>query len=367
MDGMTLADRIHQLLLELAGRIDDDAVLAAREHAALLEYERATELMLGCLLAGRISITPAEQYRLRHMLGEVRIDPALADQVVVSEVRLGDGHRFNSSNDPVPGLERVLSGVLRRLPALRSVWGTWRTTPAGAAAGAVPHQVLLMEIGQEGFPSAVVYQLNRAMQQAGVRASIEVFRTGEELPEYHEKALATARRIELPGYEAEAARERPVSRRARSEPPPPPPPAPSPEVTQVVVTPDPPAMADTELSPLPPRSRPDEDPVAATTVHAMDPIPADPDLDAPLPSPTLPSPALAELPSPSEQVTSSAEAKLTDRERGLLRQLHQELAEREQKPKAGKPGPWQVAGPTPMEITGPNGFGQANGHPKLGH
>ncbi|GAA2781941.1 hypothetical protein [Crossiella cryophila] len=364
MDGMTLADRIHQLLLELAGRIDDDAVLAAREHAALLEYERAAELMLGALLAGRISITPAEQYRLRHVLDEVRIDPALADQVVVSEVRLGDGHRFNSGNDPIPGLERVLAGVLRRLPALRSVWGTWRTTPAGAAAGAVPHQVLLMEVGPEGFPSAVVYQLNRAMQQAGVRSSIEVFRTGEELPEYHEKALATARRIDVPGYEAEPIRERPVARRARSEPPPPPP-APSPDVTQIVVTPDPPALADTELSPVPPPMiRPDEDPVATTTIHAMDPIPADPDLDAPLSTPAM---ADLPLPSASEPATSSAEAKLTDRERGLLRQLHQELAEREQKPKATKPGPWQVAGPTPMEITGPNGFGQANGHPKLGH
>lgn len=365
MDGMTLADRIHQLLLELAGRIDDDAVLAAREHAALLEYERAAELILGCLLAGRISITPAEQYRLRHVLDQVRIDPALADQVVVSEVRLGDGHRFNSATDPVPGLERVLSGVVRRLPTLRSMWGTWRTTPAGAAAGAVPHQVLLMEIGPEGFPSAVVLQLNRAMQQAGVRASIEVFRTGEELPEYHEKALATARRIEVPGRVAEVARERPAARRSRPEPspPPPPPPPPSADVTQVVPAPEPPVLADTELSPAP--KRPDEDPVATTTVHAMDPIQAEPELDSgPLSAPSLP-----DLPVPpaAETVTSSAEAKLTDRERGLLRQLHQELAEREQKPKANKPGPWQVAGPTPMEITGPNGFGQANGHPKLGH
>ncbi|MBP2478698.1 hypothetical protein JOF53_007570 [Crossiella equi] len=355
MDGVNLADRIHQLLLELAGRIDDDAVLAAREHAALLEYERAAELVLGCLLAGRISITPSEQYRLRHVLEAVRIDPALADQVVVSEVRLGDGHRFNSGTDPIAGVDRALAATARRLPALRSVWGTWRTTPAGAAAGAVPHQVLLLEVGSEAYPSAVVYQLNRALRGAGVRASVEVFRTGEELPEYHEKALATARRIEVPGHDAEAIRERPVSRRARVEPPPAPPVSAAPPPPPA---PEPPPVAEPEFSPAPPPvshaevSRPDENALTSTTIHAMDPIVSGgSELDLPVPPP------LPEIPpAPAPTSASAAEAKLTDRERGLLRQLHQELAEREQKPKPGKPSPWQVAGPGQM----------SNGHPQLG-
>ncbi len=83
------------------------------------------------------------------------------------------------------------------------------------------------------------------------------------------------------------------------------------------------------------------------------------ELRAALADPAAPPPAgvrrggAEEVPAPSSmQLPASVDAKLNDRERDLLRQLHEELAQREKKSASESTGGWQV------NRNQPNGYGQ---------
>ena len=55
---------MHDLLLGLAGRLDDDALADARELLASAEVDRTLEYLVGCLVAGRIAVTSAQRAEL---------------------------------------------------------------------------------------------------------------------------------------------------------------------------------------------------------------------------------------------------------------------------------------------------------------
>jgi hypothetical protein len=61
LDRVGLPTRISDLLLTFAGRVDDDALIEAREFLAVAELARAVELLLGCIAAGPIPITQTER------------------------------------------------------------------------------------------------------------------------------------------------------------------------------------------------------------------------------------------------------------------------------------------------------------------
>lgn len=107
-DGVGLPVRLHDLLLALAGRVDDDALTQARELLAVAELDRAVELVVGCLLAGRIPVSPEERHEIGWLLDEVRSDRSLADRLFAVERVPVPRHRFSVESDPADGLGDVL-------------------------------------------------------------------------------------------------------------------------------------------------------------------------------------------------------------------------------------------------------------------
>lgn len=196
-EGVGPGERLHDLLLVMTGRVDDDAVNAVREMLGGGQLDTAAEFLAGCLLAGRIPVTPSEQHHLRRVLDEVRSDHGLVDRLHVVESAPVEEHRFSeqyeSDRDLVDALERAAG----RLNGVRALWCTWRTTPAGVTYGAVPRRVLLAEVGSEGSVTAAGYQLVEALRRAGIGCSVDVFESGADLPEYHRDALAGAHRVHL--------------------------------------------------------------------------------------------------------------------------------------------------------------------------
>jgi hypothetical protein len=383
VDDLRLPDRLHHFLLRMAGRLDDDALYMARELVAVLELDRAVELLLGCVVAGRIAITAGEQDHLRRLLEEVRSNPTLADDVSVVDVPSPDPHRFNAQSDKQDDLQYVLDRMIKRLPKIRSVWSTTRLTAAGATPGPVPQQVVLIEIEDDGHPSAVAYQMARAFAMTGQRVAVEAFRESDDLPDYHTKALASTSRVTL-GENRRTSRERASSPSPR--------PAPSPESplerdfaaagepasielerpgtarTKAKRAASPradsgaPSLEPPKASPVKSASGKSEPPQLAPVKSVSEKITPSkmPKTDAPTTevAPVRPlAPVNDESPTGTvpRDVLSSAEADLSERERGLLQQLHQELIDREQQ--LQPPTKWNLAPPS-SDTPGPNNMVQ---------
>jgi hypothetical protein len=187
----------HELLLGLAGWLDDDLLAWARELVAVGEEGQAVELVSAALAAERVALPPAVRTAVvaasRAAYTDLDADAELAPAAV------GDvtGHRFDAS---ARSGERV-AGVLAGLPARRlagcTLYLTWRLTPAGAAPGPVPRAVVLVETGPDRSADVLTYLLTTELDRAGVPASVEVFTAGSDLPAYHDAALRSAKPVEV--------------------------------------------------------------------------------------------------------------------------------------------------------------------------
>ncbi|MEV5543022.1 hypothetical protein AB0L13_40000 [Saccharopolyspora shandongensis] len=300
-EGAGPVDRLHNLLLAMTGRVDDDGINSARELLGIGQPGAAAEYLTGCLLAGRIPVNSSEQYHLRRILDETRSTHVLADRVNVVDSVPADEHRFGEPAEEDGDLLAALAPVAPRLQGVRGLWCATRTTPAGASYGAVPRRILLAEVSPEGSTTAVAYQLIEALRRAGINCSVDVFDSGAELPEYHREALAAAHRVHLDAPSAPPA-ERPAVREER------------------------PAAREER-----PAERPAEQPRRVVEERPAEPERSIPQpVSQPEPEPALAQAAEAQAEASAMRVPPAVDAKLTDRERNLLRKLHEELAQREQ-------------------------------------
>ncbi|GGU49288.1 hypothetical protein [Lentzea flava] len=357
-DGVGLPVRLHDLLLSMAGRVDDDALSQAREFLAVGELDRAVEMLVGTLLAGGIPVLPDERAAITWALHEVRSDASLTDRLPVVEVLPFVRHRFTAEGDPAADLSGVLSRAVSVLPDIRSVRCVWRSSPAGSTPGPLPQRVVLVDIGPQGFAPATAYRVDSVLRKAGIRAAVEVLTVGTQLSDYHASATTASRPVPISGT--------PMA--------PPPSPAPAmahePAATwfdQSDELPAPAPVAEPTPAPEPAeetgsrRARTNNtkalegsQPFPPKPVKRISMAPAEPEIEA-LPEPmpinraevtTELKPdelaalqaALAESPEPS-----SVDANLSERERALLQQLHEELAQREQTgAKTTDSGRWQI-------------------------
>ncbi|WP_199444011.1 hypothetical protein [Umezawaea beigongshangensis] len=432
-DGVGLPVRLHDLLLAMAGRVDDDALSQARELVAVGELDRAAELLVGVLHAGRIAVTPDEQHQLAWLLDEVRSDPGLADRLSLADPLPTPRHRFTAESDPTHGVSEVLGRAVSLLPDVRGVRCVWRSSPAGSTPGPLPQRVVLVDVGPQGFAAATAHRIDSVLRRIGVRASVEVLRVGTPLSEYHAAAVTAAREVRFgephrmaPSRHVEAPVEDAAAWFDKSEEPrdaaPVVEPTPVPEVVDHgSVSHEPPtrrtrvAEVFESVQPYPPKpvkrlssresaheeaelQQPVAEPEAEVAVaepaadhHAADHHAADhhaveypvvehveadrsgvPPENRNEETTELRPEELAALQAaladpnggpPSLPLPSAVDANLSDRERSLLQQLHEELAQREQvePPKAEDTGRWSAVRSWPPNAELVNG----TPHPKF--
>jgi hypothetical protein len=196
----------HEVLLWLAGRIDDDLLAWARELIAVGEDDQAVELITATLVADRVSLPPMLRDWVVERSFELNLEPAAEDvlppaaedaplHIFVGELAPDSGLSEANGHVRSERLRAALTGVAERHLRAGSWWLAWRLTPAGAAPGPLPHPVILVELGPDSGTSAevVAYQVADAVQRAGLTASVEVFDAGATLPAYHQSALREAR------------------------------------------------------------------------------------------------------------------------------------------------------------------------------
>jgi hypothetical protein len=191
--------RIHDLLLSLAGRLDDDALADARQMLASAELDRSLEFVAGCLAAGDVVLTAEQHRELETLFADTYLDSSVVDRVAVRDSAPAGRHRFAvgavDGRDPEQGVSDALRPVLDVLPDVRSVWCVWRLTPAGPVSGPVPHRLVLVGVGPGGFAPATAYRVEYALRRSGIRASVEVLVDGNQPTEYHQEAMRCARQV----------------------------------------------------------------------------------------------------------------------------------------------------------------------------
>ena len=356
-DGVGLPVRLHDLLLSMAGRVDDDALSQAREFLAVGELDRAVEMLVGTLLAGRIPVLPDERAAITWALHEVRSDASLTDRLPVVEMLPFVRHRFTAESDPTGDLAGTLARAVSVLPDVRSVRCVWRSSPAGSTPGPLPQRIVLVDIGPQGFAPATAYRVDAVLRKVGVRAAVEVLTVGTQLSDYHASAVTASHPVPISGA--------PVA------PPPPSAPAMAHEPTaawfdQSEELPAPAPVAEPTPAPEPQVEETGSRRMRTPSMEGSQPFPPKPVKRIPMATAepeieVLPEPmpinraevttelkpdelaalqaALAE--SPAEP--SSVDANLSERERALLQQLHEELAQREQTgAKSTDSGRWQI-------------------------
>lgn len=193
-EGTALPLRLHNLLLSLAGRLDDSALSHARALAVKARADEAIELIAGSLIAGRLPLRESEHRELTGILTRSGSEPAFADQVVINdaEVDNAEEHRFSGHDAPDDGIVPALERVSHVLPGLRSVRAVWRNSTAGRVPGPMPQRVVLIEMGSGGSAPATAHRVQAALRHAGITASVEVSAPSSGWTAYHERALASA-------------------------------------------------------------------------------------------------------------------------------------------------------------------------------
>ncbi len=349
MDGFSVPLRLHNLLLALAGRIDDSALTEARELIARAHIDEAVELTTGTLIAGRIPVSSAEQRELALVLEMSRSDATLANDLLVDEAEPVSTHRFSGENSPEFGIAEALDRTLQVLPDVRSVHAVWRNTPAGSVPGALPQRVVLVELGPEGNPPAVAFRVDTALRRAGIHSVVEVSGPGVAHSEYHQAASAAASPAWVTGSTTSTAsvyRPEPVKAPAAVAPEPvaessgsrhsmrsstatttpPEPVAPVVPIVSPPPAPEPPRQSRAERSAERAETRAERtaDLTPAEVAQLRQALAEDPEKGREI---------AAGKPSMHEVVELPAldldDPSLSERDRALLRELHAELAERE--------------------------------------
>ncbi|MGH3431735.1 MAG: hypothetical protein ACRDQB_02750, partial [Thermocrispum sp.] len=253
--------RLHNVLLALAGRLDDSALGQARRLAARARTDEAAELIIGSLVAGRIPVRAAEQRELAALLTAAGADDWVAEQLIIDEHHEVVQHRFSDGGGTAgAGVAEALQIVLQRLPDVRGVHAVWRNTVAGSVPGPMPQRLVLAEVGPAGSALATAYRMDTALRRAGIAAAVEVTDTGAARDGYHGMALAAADLVVSgpaevadtypPVYPEETPSPEPAPE--RYEPEPEPEPEPAPEPAPEAVEPEPVREPEPEPDPEPP-------------------------------------------------------------------------------------------------------------------
>ncbi|MBW0115637.1 hypothetical protein, partial [Pseudonocardia abyssalis] len=193
MDDRTTGDSPHEILLALAGRIDDDLLAWCRELVAVGEDGRALELIAGTLVADGTALPPGDRAAVVAAARAARTDLDVDAVLPPAAAEAVTAHRFDAGHG-IENLAAAVGALPERLVAGCRTWVTFRTTPAGSAPGPLPQPVVLVEVAADDQRPVDVlgYQLAIACARVGAPAAVEVVVAGSVRPGYQLAALASA-------------------------------------------------------------------------------------------------------------------------------------------------------------------------------
>jgi hypothetical protein len=186
---------VHDLLLALAGRVDDDLLAWSRELLAVGEPDQAVELATAGLAVDRVVLPPTLRAALVAAAHTARTDLDIEGALAPGAPVEGTPHQFAADAADGSAVVAALAAVPARRLSGCTLRLTWRLTPAGSAPGPLPRAVVLVEADPDRSADVLAYLLATELERAEAPASVEVFVAGARLPAYHTAALREAREI----------------------------------------------------------------------------------------------------------------------------------------------------------------------------
>jgi hypothetical protein len=183
---LTVASSAIELLRRLAGRVSDDALQGFRGYLGAGETTMMGDSLVGYLSRNAVPLTAAEH--------ELLTSVAVADPEELAEIpragKVSLAYEFDAGNDtPEPReTDDRLVRWISRVPHARRLSRVYRR-PVHAMAAGQATWVYLLELAPEGELAAIQNQVPIGDATHGV---IEVYTTGETLPQYHVEALRAA-------------------------------------------------------------------------------------------------------------------------------------------------------------------------------
>lgn len=213
-------DRLHALLLGLAGRVPDDGLALMRTFLADDEELDLAVLLSGAVESGALALRTGEERAIREFLAYHGFGMSPRDLDALLEVLPPLGVRFapsaaRSDDDLIDeGLpERVAHEVGERLVGLRAAWRAWRTFADAVPAEEVPEpptgtpnpfsgeapvvdprrpaRVFLFEADDDADLVELTAEIQQWLAEVGEEPPrVEVFASTTEVSPYHEAALS---------------------------------------------------------------------------------------------------------------------------------------------------------------------------------
>src|SRR5689334_8483397 len=162
---MSAAPSVHDLLLALAGRLDDDLLAWARELLAVGEQDQAVELATAALVAERVALPATLRSALAAAAQAAHTDLDVERELPPAVDNGVTPHRFAADARPRDGVVAALRALPARRLAGCTLSLTWRRTPAGATPGPLPHPVLLVEADPDRSPDVLAYLLATELER----------------------------------------------------------------------------------------------------------------------------------------------------------------------------------------------------------
>ncbi|GAA2988440.1 hypothetical protein [Actinokineospora diospyrosa] len=189
----------HELLLRLAGRLNDRQLWRFRDWLAADAVDAVARALPLTLLRERVAITP-EEYRIAvsALMGHGADAEKLNALAWVDEI--GELDYTFSAESPEwvsmgDSVAVVLSAMLRGRPEVVEARSSWRR---GRTTGPVARVVLVTTTGDA---PRLAGELQRVLRALGTyEPAVEVLPVGTELPRYHQAALAASEPLVAEGH-----------------------------------------------------------------------------------------------------------------------------------------------------------------------
>ena len=197
--------RLHRLLLRLAADLPAEQLAGLRRSLAEGELAAFSVGLASILDGSRLALTASELAVLREIPRQIE-EPGL-DLSALDRVPVADDAASTVAGSTVAGSPQSATGfdlrpapdegldagptlvlMMASQPGVLQVWRAWRASPGGGAA-VIP--VFLIEVDPGLAAWDVAFDAQLAQAPAGP-AQVEVFWSGEELPEFHLAALKVA-------------------------------------------------------------------------------------------------------------------------------------------------------------------------------
>lgn len=181
--------RLHRLLLRLAPDLSVEPLAALRRALAEGELAKFAVELCATLAESGLALSPSEVALLREIPRQIE-EPEL-DLSALDRIPVGDAPEpvtgFDLGPAPDDGLDAAPTVVMMMAaqPGVAQVWRAWR----GSGIAAVPVFLIEVEPGLAAWD--VAFDAHLAQAPAGP-AHVEVFWTGEPLPDFHLEALQVA-------------------------------------------------------------------------------------------------------------------------------------------------------------------------------